>query len=120
MIRIHSHDREDIWCAIFGGQDGSVRITVRSAAGPDSNGSFGAGMLLMFVSVALCCYCSGGLGSVQAKASGWLKLARGNTSHESVAALTVDPLQGYSGSDVIDRNVEDQYLHRGGLGDEGL
>lgn len=120
QVQVHAHDRQDMWCAIFGGQDGTVRITVKAAAGPGSNGSFGAGMLLLFVSLALCCYCGGGLRSAQEMASDWLKLARGNTSHESVAALTVDPLQGYSGSDVIDRNVEDQYLHRGGLGDEGL
>jgi len=48
-------------------------------------------------------------------------LVRPQNPHESTASLTRSgSLQGYIGSDVIDRSVEDQYLHRGGIGDDGI
>lgn len=42
--------------------------------------------------------------------------------YESTTGLTraLSSLSGYTGSDVIDRSVEDQYLHRGGIGDDGI
>jgi len=48
-------------------------------------------------------------------------LVRNVKPHESTASLTrTGSLTGYIGSDVIDRSVEDQYLHRGGTGDDGI
>jgi hypothetical protein len=43
--------------------------------------------------------------------------SRSGQSHSSTAGLTgSDSMAGYAGSDVIDREVEEQYLHRGGHG----
>lgn len=50
----------------------------------------------------------------------WCLVSRSNP-HESTAALTRETsMSGFVSSDVIDRTVEDQYLHRGGMGDDGI
>eukprot|EP00442_Polarella_glacialis_P025350 CAMPEP_0115159742 /NCGR_PEP_ID=MMETSP0227-20121206/70414_1 /TAXON_ID=89957 /ORGANISM="Polarella glacialis, Strain CCMP 1383" /LENGTH=752 /DNA_ID=CAMNT_0002571553 /DNA_START=93 /DNA_END=2353 /DNA_ORIENTATION=+ len=136
-IVILAGGQESIWCAIFGKSDGFAQITARAygtspvRAGSPANFSFA----LVCVLFLLC-----GLAMLGAISGGFQKLSdtsgtgggslpgrlmemvrnRGRR-HESTVSLTRGgSLQGYTGSDVIDRTVEDQYLHRGGLGDEGL
>lgn len=115
QVKVHAHERQDLWCAIFGGKDGYLRVTVRSAGEASSVGMVQVVLLVLFAG-GLCFF----FGNKE-KLPNWVRLAQ-TTAREECPESPTDPLQGpgYSGSDVIDRTVEDQYLHRGGLGDEGL
>lgn len=116
-VRIDAQDQGDVWCAIFGHDDGSAQITVKSGGEPDGAVVSSSSIAVMaVVLVALGVYCTRGGSSLS---SGLTNLA-GRLGQERATSQATEPLQGYSGSDVIDRTVEDQYLHRGGLGDEGL
>lgn len=131
---IHARHQQNIWCAIFSKANGYTQIT--SAAG-GSDGHSGSSSFAVVLVFGLVCCLSGGLrrfsdglrrfsdddepgislierlGNIVASRSG---------AGETAASLTslTGPMQGFSGSDVIDQSVEDRFLHRGGLGDEGL
>lgn len=148
-IHIITKGQDWIWCALFGGTDGSVDITVRtfsgtinplSNPGPESLGSFawvfGLALLcigLLWVARAAC------KGARRAKMT-WRNmdpnqpiserlaiLARSGSTVESESGFGIRDragisLQGYNeNSDEVDCNVEEQHLHRGGIvGDDGI
>jgi len=131
IVAIQGSGHPSMWCAIFGNDDGWAQIEARtsgSAASDSMNFSFA--LVLVFgviCGLLILAAISGGLQKLSdAMSSPRLTLTERLANivrrpNESTASLTrAGSLQGYSGSDVIDRNVEDQYLHRGGLGDEGL
>jgi len=109
-VHIRAQQQQDVWCAIFGRRDGYAQVTVKAAGAPAPDRLPAIGVLLLLV---MCCAACGG------KAWPW-SVGKAGPVHEGTTVPLTDPAQGYSGSDVIDRTVEDQYLHRGGLGDEGL
>jgi hypothetical protein len=140
-IEIFGSYEPAIWCAVFGAADGVLEVEARAYAG-DLSASSGANsyasspdaghILLIFVVcgvVALACtyYRAQKLAERQGDEGVPLSerfanlLNRHHTEHESTQSLTrIGSLQGYIGSDEIDQSVEDQYLHRGGIGDDGI
>lgn len=127
-VVIAANDGESMWCAIFSKVDGYTQITSKAYGSPkgDSGGNYGFAVMLVFGLVCGFLMLNGGFTSRHSDERGPSLLerlgsmVRSRAGHESTTSLTRGHLQGYSGSDVIDRSVEDQYLHRGGLGDEGL
>eukprot|EP00441_Pelagodinium_beii_P043868 CAMPEP_0197641408 /NCGR_PEP_ID=MMETSP1338-20131121/15391_1 /TAXON_ID=43686 ORGANISM="Pelagodinium beii, Strain RCC1491" /NCGR_SAMPLE_ID=MMETSP1338 /ASSEMBLY_ACC=CAM_ASM_000754 /LENGTH=804 /DNA_ID=CAMNT_0043214389 /DNA_START=8 /DNA_END=2422 /DNA_ORIENTATION=+ len=131
IVVIQGSGQPSMWCAIFGSDDGWAQISAKTSGGggPDSM-NFSFALVLVFgviCGLLILAAISGGLQKLSdAMSQPRMPLTERLANlvrrpNESTASLTrVGSLQGYSGSDVIDRNVEDQYLHRGGLGDEGL
>jgi len=117
MVRIEAKDQENVWCAIFGRRDGYAQITVQSeGVSGDSTSVISPSLVLVCVAVlGGMCWCRG----ADSLSDGFASVV-GRLAQERTPSQATEPLQGYSGSDVIDRTVEDQFLHRGGLGDEGL
>jgi len=134
QVEIRSNGEPYIWCAIFGATDGYVQVAARTYRDvPAAPVPIGFALVCVF---ALLCglvvlgVIYGGaqrLGEhlgvdpnmpLSERLSG---LVRKQNPHESMASLTRSgSLSGYVGSDVLDRSVEDQYLHRGGIGDDGI
>lgn len=126
-----------IWCAIFGAQDGFVQLDVSTRRPPEPSLPVSFAMVCVIVLLAgagLLVVAHGGaqklVETVGGRSAGFSSLSaaaqrvtswvKPRSNHESVASLTRGSLNGYMGSDVIDRSVEDQYLHRGGIGDDGI
>lgn len=118
-VVIHARRRQDIWCAIFAKEDGYVQITsVAHGNSEEKSGNASFPVVLLFCSVCGFLVLSGKGRSLLQRLVGMVTTPAG---HQSTASLGEGAaLQGYSGSDAVDQSVEDQYLHRGGLGDEGL
>lgn len=124
-----------IWCALFGASDGDLEL-VASTYGSQHTVLPAIGTALAVVCVVGCLLTLlgvvfGGVRSIgerlgvdpsapmSDRLSALVRLS--SAQHESTLSLTrVGSMQGYVGSDVIDRSVEDQYLHRGGIGDDGI
>jgi len=127
--------KESLWCAIFGAADGFLTINVKTFAEAEAAPLPPVGFALVCVfalllGIMVLGVIYGGAQSigdrfgVDTSASiteRFASLVRPSNPHESTASLTRSgSLSGYIGSDVIDRSVEDQYLHRGGIGDDGI
>jgi len=147
-VKITASSSPSIWCAIFGAADGYVQITAKSLqektfspvslpfappTGGKSKLNVGWAMVCVLAVLMGIVTLSFMVGGVQRVAENlgldttiplserFASLVRTQNPHESTASLTRSgSLQGYIGSDVIDRSVEDQYLHRGGIGDDGI
>jgi hypothetical protein len=123
-----------VWCALFGAVDGELTLTARAVGDHRGLPPIGSALLVMIAMVCglmLLAVVFGGVRSVgerlgvdpNAPVSDRLSalVRMSSAQHESTLSLTrVGSMQGYVGSDVIDRSVEDQYLHRGGIGDDGI
>ncbi|CAK0855822.1 unnamed protein product [Prorocentrum cordatum] len=124
-----------IWCALFGAADGELQLVARTYGshhhGLPAIGTALAVVLAVGCGLALLGAVFGGVRSIgerlgvdpsapmSDRLSALVRLS--SAQHESTLSLTrVGSMQGYVGSDVIDRSVEDQYLHRGGIGDDGI
>jgi len=121
------------WVALFGAKDGYLQMKVTTEEVAPEAPAIGFALVCVFM--LLCALLVLGViyGGAQ-KLGDFLGmdpdmplmerlgcLIRQHTQHESTVALTrTGSLSGYIGSDVIDRSVEDQYLHRGGNGDDGI
>jgi len=138
---MHSSGRVDIplrgepsmWCALFGAQDGYLQVSIQAMEADQQAPAIGFALVCVFT--LLCALLVLGViyGGAQ-KIGEFLGmdpnipimerlgcLVRNVNPHESTVALTrTGSLTGYIGSDIIDRSVEDQYLHRGGSGDDGI
>jgi len=133
-VTIPSFNKPYIWCAIFGAADGYVQVVAKSfGEHPETSPPLGFAMVcvlgLVGGLVVLALIYGGaqkigerfGADSSVPLSERFVNLVRNQKPHESTASLTrAGSLSGYIGSDVIDRSVEDQYLHRGGIGDDGI
>jgi len=135
FFEVDARNEPAIWCAVFGAADGFLQVSATSY-GEVPSAPVPIGFALVCVFGLLCALLVLGViyGGAQKlgerfglgptvpltdRLANW-GLARGNP-HESTASLTRSgSLSGYVGSEVIDRSVEDQYLHRGGIGDDGI
>lgn len=135
--------KSDIWCALFAGNDDASVVVTVSSVGPPTAGAAAASPMVFILLCIFTLLC--GLivsGSIY---SGLKKPAERNTAivepensiSERLASLVRPPshrtqsttersqgrsLQGYvsSSSDFMDPSVEEQYLFRGGFGDDGM
>eukprot|EP00930_Biecheleria_cincta_P056844 TRINITY_DN42878_c0_g1_i1.p1 TRINITY_DN42878_c0_g1~~TRINITY_DN42878_c0_g1_i1.p1 ORF type:complete len:656 (+),score=105.40 TRINITY_DN42878_c0_g1_i1:21-1988(+) len=128
---IHAHNRQNIWCAIFSKANGYTQITSVAYGSSDGDSASSSGFAVLLVFCLACCL-AGGLrifsdgdepGASLLERLGNMGGSRWRAHESSVALASLTQggsSQGFSGSDIIDQSMEDQYLHRGGLGDEGL
>lgn len=122
-----------MWVAVFGASDMLVELDARSVAVATQAPAIGFALVCVFG--LLCALLVLGViyGGAQKLGDFFGMdpsiplmerlgcLVSNRSPHESTASLTrAGSLSGYVGSDVIDRSVEDQYLHRGGAGDDGI
>jgi len=133
-VAIQANGQPSLWCAIFGAADGYVQISAKttgdSASTPLPIGFALVCVFALMVGLMVLGVIYGGAQKLGEKlgmdptvplSERFACLVRNQNPHESTASLTrAGSLQGYIGSDVIDRSVEDQYLHRGGIGDDGI
>jgi len=126
-------DREPaLWCAIFGGADGWANVKAAKLADPSMAMSFSSSficiggfvvaviVLTLLTGVRSFSECIGLDDQVPIWDRFWCFVTRQNNHHE-LTALTGRSQSGFVSSDVIDRNIEDQFLHRGGMaGDDGI
>lgn len=123
------------WVALWGAKDGHLQMTVRTAKLEQQAPASGFAMvpiLGLICALIVLALVFGGAEKLR-DMLGWdpdvsmmerlgCLIRERIQGHESTVSLTRSPgsLSGYIGSDVIDRSVEDQYLHRGGQGDDGI
>jgi len=134
-VTVRAIGKPTLWCTILGAADGWVEVSVRTYGDAPSAPLPPVGFALVCVFALLCgifvlAVIYGGAQSLGERlgmdpsvplSERFASLVRPHNPHESTASLTRSgSLQGYIGSDVIDRSVEDQYLHRGGIGDDGI
>jgi len=134
-VHVVNNGKQHLWCAIFGAADGFLTIKVQTVSEAQSAPLPPVGFamvcvfaLLLGIMVLVLIYGGAqslgerlGLDTSLPLSERMVSLVRPGNPHESTASLTRSgSLQGYVGSDVIDRSVEDQYLHRGGFGDDGI
>merc|ERR1719433_2675215 len=106
-VRIIAEGRHSIWCTIFGGENGYVQVQGR-AYGALPSSSFHWGFTLVCAFAFLC-----GLLTIATVFGSALKLG----DWLGVDMDTSGPLSERIPTLCAERNVEDQYLHRGGIGD---
>lgn len=133
IVEVDTRHAPVVWVAFFGDEDGQLLMTLTTKEAIPQAPAIG--FALVCVSALLCSLVV--LGVIYGgshKIGEFLGmdqevsllerlgcLIRYQTPHESTVGLTRHTsLSGYIGSDVIDRSVEDQYLHRGGSGDDGI
>lgn len=134
-VSVLANGKQEMWCAIFGAADGFVTIDVKTFSEAQSAPLPPVGFALvcvfaMLLGIMVLAVIYGGAQSLGDRlgfdpsvplSERFASLVRPGNPHESTASLTRSgSLTGYIGSDVIDRSVEDQYLHRGGIGDDGI
>jgi len=119
-----------LWCAIFGGADGWAEV--RAAKMEEPAGSFPifatvVVAVLVLIIGASCCSKEDLLeafraeGEVPFQERLWCFVTRQSVRHESQAELMREQsMSGFVSSDVVDQTVEDQFLRRGGMGDDGI
>eukprot|EP00747_Dinoflagellata_sp_TGD_P223396 gnl/TRDRNA2_/TRDRNA2_94971_c0_seq1.p1 gnl/TRDRNA2_/TRDRNA2_94971_c0~~gnl/TRDRNA2_/TRDRNA2_94971_c0_seq1.p1 ORF type:complete len:824 (+),score=125.52 gnl/TRDRNA2_/TRDRNA2_94971_c0_seq1:114-2474(+) len=129
QLRFYS-GKSYIWCALFGAVDGHAELSLRNI-GDVPPPPLPMGFVLVFlvsvtgVLAVLWCIYNGasrvGEQVVQIAAplsERFASLVRSARENEESGLL--GSCGSYRGSDVIDRSVEDRYLHRGGFGDDGI
>lgn len=134
-VRIMMLGRSDIWCALFAGaDDASVVVTASLEPSSGRASALVFGVLCVFtlfcVLIVMCSACSGAKrrrekaeeegAAISERLAGLVR-----PSHRTTAASERSQgvsLQGYmsTASDFIDPSVEEQYLFRGGIGDDGM
>jgi len=137
-VSVLAGGKQSLWCAVFGAADGFVTINVKTFADSQSAPLPPVGFALVCVfalllGIMVLAVIYGGAQSIgerlgmdpsvplSDRLASLVDRVRPHNPHESTASLTrTGSLSGYVGSDVIDRSVEDQYLHRGGIGDDGI
>lgn len=141
LVMIAADGEPALWCAIFGGTDGWA--TVGAAKYTEGGSSvahltliFGVGLVVLLLVMGFAFGGPAGLAEALGGGSStvppgeqaqppiwdrvWCWVTR-KPPHESTQALTREmSMSGFVSSDVIDRHVEDQFLHRGGMGDDGI
>merc|ERR1712048_1043488 len=110
-LEIRANGHPSIWCAIFGAADGLMVVSARTLSSHEEDNSslkiaFGCAFTL------LCC----GLLALLAGAQRTMQLG-GQMGMEVNPSVPLH--QRFTGCVDVDRNIEDQYLHRGGIGDDG-
>lgn len=133
QVQIDVKGEPAVWVALFGAADGYAQLTARSIDNAPQAPAIGFALVCVFG--LLCALVVLGVIYGGAQKIGEFMgmdpsmplmerlgcLVRNHNPHESTVSLTRQgSLAGYIGSDVIDRSVEDQYLHRGGAGDDGI
>jgi len=132
-VPIHQPGSGTVWLAMFAGADGVTLARVTSEASPGEAPDYGYGFgvfLWVLGGIAVCFVVYNRLDRIL-EGMGMDPeipllerlgcLIRQHTQHESTVGLTRQgSLSGYIGSDELDRSVEEQYLHRGGAGDDGI
>lgn len=134
-IEIETSDKSALWCAIFGGSDGWANVRAAKHKGPAEGGhpnfALICTLVLLMAFLGFGFFCGGldamgkTLGfdpSIPLSHQLWCFVTRQEVSHESTVGLTREDttMSGFVSSDVIDRSIEDQFLLRGGLGDDGI
>jgi len=133
-VRIDTERQKHIWCAIFAAADGEIAVTASTLdSQPTSSGRVGFALfcilaLLCGLMVLGCVYGnvhklgdSVGMDTSIPLSERFQNLIRMPASHESTASLTrANSISSYVGGDSLDPTVEDQYLNRGGFGDDGI
>lgn len=133
VVEVLTRSSHFLWVAFFADGDGDAEVTAVMHEVTPQAPAFGFAVACVFsllCSMAVLAVIYGGaqrvgnaLGvdsdvSLLERLGCWI---RSQGAHESTVGLTRQgSLSGYVGSDVIDRSVEDQYLHRGGIGDDGI
>lgn len=130
-VEINAEGEPALWCAVFGTTDGWANVVAarRSAAGRGMPLASACVALILATILFLNCGVSKKLGlgqrlgfddSISLSERLWCWVTR-QAPHESTVGLTrEDTMTGFVGSDVVDQSIEDQYLHRGGMGDDGI
>jgi len=132
-FKVHVIGKTTMWCAIFGAENGMVELDARSMVAAPQAPALGFAIVCL-LAVLFAFFVFGVVCGGAQKVSDFIGmdssipimerlgcLVGTSSPHESTASLTrTGSLSGYVGSDVIDRSVEDQYLHRGGAGDDGI
>jgi len=106
-VEIHANGAPSIWCVVFGAKDGYLEIAAKasgSPAKPMAPGLFalGGGAVLLGGALAL------GLAQRDARRC-WERIS--SDPRQTLGELT---------SLANQNSVEDEYLHRGGMGDDGM
>lgn len=115
-----------VWVAVWGKSTGIASVVLWRTAPPASS-NLG---VTVFVSIILCCVvCVGcakreqleelGLGAVGSLGERLWCWVKKQTRYEASDHLMTTK-DGFAGPDTVDQEVEDQYLHRGGIGDDGI
>lgn len=132
-VEVRAEGSKSLWVAIFAGVDGKVQVTAQTYNDPPA-ASPSAGFAFLCVFVLLCSLVviallyfgaqkigqgggtdGGGL-NMRPLSDRFTNLVRSNSSVEATDPLT----QGFGGQDSIDRRIEERYMHRGGIGDDGI
>lgn len=133
-FEIRGEGQPSLWCALFGARDGFVRVSARTSYGATTYGNshiaadaeagspFG-GVAMLCTGGLLCCSLLALIGATRSGSLSNLlrNLGEGHMSVEtSVPADFRQRLSGLVMPCNGETNVEDQYLHRGGIGDDGM
>eukprot|EP00930_Biecheleria_cincta_P059540 TRINITY_DN4524_c0_g2_i1.p1 TRINITY_DN4524_c0_g2~~TRINITY_DN4524_c0_g2_i1.p1 ORF type:complete len:836 (-),score=147.90 TRINITY_DN4524_c0_g2_i1:159-2666(-) len=121
-VVIHAHRRQNIWCAVFSKENGYVQVTsVAYGSSEEGSGDTDNSFAVVLLFGSICGFLMLRGGKVASLLRRLFDLPTNLAGHRSTESISEgSALQGYSGSDAVDQSVEDKYLHRGGLGDEGL
>jgi len=132
-VQITAGGEPALWCAIFGGSDGWAEVRAAKYEDPNAGAPSFLMSFLLFVVILLCvaaaCLTGGGDSlkdlvddeSVPLSHKLWCFVTRQSIRHESQAELMREQsMSNFVSSDVVDQSVEDQFLMRGGMGDDGI
>merc|ERR1719203_218162 len=128
-LSITAEGEPALWCAVFGGADGWANVRAAKSTDPSLALPVNSSVIciigfLVLLLVVTCLYgtqtfgeCLGLDDPVPIWDRFWCFVTR-QAPHEQTMSLTAtrDNSMGFVSSDVIDRNIEDQFLHRGGMG----